>query len=461
MSWWHRRRTSDQTAAAIAHLDTATAEIAAAKAILLGSTPEPPEPDDVIEVGPGDDLRSVIEQAPAGATLRIDVGYTYDLGVLTISKPLTLESSAAATLPPGRVTPSLVGPQLRGEVAFTAPGIVWRGLRLEGTGQTMITAGPATFLDRCLLLGRDTAEQHRGVAANAPDISIYGCHIGNVWADQDSQAVCGWDGMQHLSIRDSFLEASGENFMAGGADASSADRMAADVLIEDCTFSKPTAWMTKAGCVAKNLLELKAVKGCTIRRCHFEYSWAQGQAGYAIVVTVRNQNGQAIWSTIEDVLIEDNTIRHVAGGFSFLGRDDEHESQVMQRVTVRRNTIEDLSRSWAMPGKDPAGRAYFISGGPNGLVLEDNNTNLAPGSVGAAITFDQKKYPVEGLVVRGCELYEGDYGINGQCDAPLGVPQLEGHCPHGYTWEAVTLQRGTSGRKIEYPAGTTVLPPIA
>ena len=415
---------------------------------------------DVIDVHPGDDLKAMIADAPDGATLRIDPAFVTDLGTFTLGKTLKLVSGAE--LAPGRVTPALVGPRLlKASVNVTASACELRGLYLEGQGQTILTAGEGMTVDRCVLVGAPNQQQQRGIAANAADITITGCHIGSIYKDVDTQAVCCWNKTKHLQIRDCFLEAAGENFMTGGADPSSEADIPTDIVIEDCTISKPLAWMELPGCTVKNLLELKNVIGFTLRRCLLEYSWAHGQAGYAIVLAVRNQSGTAPYSTIRDVVIEDCTIRHVGGGLSILGRDDraDYPSQVMTNVQFRRNTIEDLSKSWARGSALAAGRAYNISGGPADLVIEDCNTNLLPGSQNAAIGFDQVQHQCARLAFRRCELYEGAYGITGTADGGIGEPQLAGHAP-GYVWEDVTMQRGTSGRKIVYPPDTTVLPPV-
>jgi hypothetical protein len=449
----------DQAQAAISEAD---ALIADAIALLNNGeiVPPEPEPGDVIEVGLEEDLKSVIDEAPDGATLRLSPDYEYALGVYTLKKSLTIET--AGELSEGRVDLDLAAPALTGvSLTITAPNCTLRGLFLEGDGATLITAGPGTTLDRCLLLGREGKQQHRGVAANAPDITITGCHIGGIYKDVDTQAVWCYQKTNHLRITDCFLEASGENFMAGGDDAKSEADMPRDIVIEDCTISKPLEWMETDGCVVKNLLELKCCVGFQMRRCVLENCWAHGQGGFAIVLSVRNQYGKATWTTVSDVVIEDCTIRHVGAGLSVLGRDYTHPSEVMSHVVFRRITIEDLSKAWARGSSVAVGRALQISGGPHDLVYEDINAAIDPGNINAAIFFDQPQYLVEGLVIRRCTLHEGSYGIIGCIpDAPAGVAQMEGHAP-GYVWEACTIQQGNSGRKIQYPPDTTILPPVA
>jgi hypothetical protein len=453
------------TADAIAKLDAAQGKISEADtligdAIVILAGTEPPKPPDgqVVEVHPGDNLLDMVDQAPAGTVFSIDPGYVDDCGTVTLDNPVELVT--AAELAPGRVSAALVGPQLIGSLTFAAPGFVLRGIRIEGIGSTMVTTGPSMLIDRCALLAAEGKPQQRGVAANSIDVEIVGSHIGGIYKDVDTQAVICWNKTKRLTIRDCFLEASGENFMSGGSDSSTAADMPEDILIEDCTLFKPLAWMELAGCSVKNSLELKAARRVVVRRCVIENNWAHGQSGNCIVLSIRNQSGKAPWSTIEDVLIEDITIRHVGGGVGILGRDDLQASGVMANVTIRRVTIEDLSKNWKRGNAVATGRAFQISGGPKNLVIEDCDTAINPGPLNQAILFDQLQHLCDGLVFRRTKMHEGAYGISGQSPNGIGTPQLEAHAP-GYTWESMTIQRGTSGRNVPYPTGTTVLPPTA
>ena len=445
------------------HLADADLAIDTALEAYGGTTPEPPEPPDgdTIPVGPGDDLLAMVNSGPAGAVYAIDPAFYGALGDSKIKVSCTLQSTAP--LPDRRVDLSLVGPTLTGALLVEAPNVTFRGLRLEGIGMTMIQAGDGTTVDRCVITGPSNGgTQQRGIMANAADVTVMRCHISGIFKTEDTQAVGCNRKTKRLRVLDCYLEASGENFMSGGDDPDVAEDVPTDILLEDCTFYKPPEWMTKAECTCKNLFELKNVKGCVVRRCTFENCWAHGQTGNAIVLTVRNQSGGAPFSTIEDVLIEDITIKHVGGGFQILGRDYTHPSQVMRNLTIRRVTIEDMSKTWQRGDALASGRAFSISGGPNGVILEDIDACIAPGDLTAAIGFDQLEYPVEGLEIRRCKMHEGDYGITGaDTTKPIGVDQINSACPNGYTWEDVTIQKGDSGRKITYPPDTTLLPPAA
>ena len=69
----------------------------------------------------------------------------------------------------------------------------------------------------------------------------------------------------------------------------------------------------------KNLLELKNAQRVLIDGNIFEHSWAASQKGYAILLTPRNQNGNAPWAAVRDITLSNNMIRHVAGAVDILG----------------------------------------------------------------------------------------------------------------------------------------------
>jgi hypothetical protein len=216
----------------------------------------------------------------------------------------------------------------------------------------------------------------------------------------------------------------------------------------------------------KNLLELKNVRGFTARRGVLEHCWQDAQAGRAIVLTVRNQDGTAPRSTIQDVLLEDLTVTGMGEGLAILAYDDTIRdgkpflSERMARVTLNRVTFAGIDTS-VYGG---SGRVMLIQGGPKDLVLRDV-TGSGVGTLNSAIAFSDFPfeafgYPrvqAEGLIVERFTAPIGAYGIFGE-GTGLGKPALDHYAP-GYVWNGVTLTKGNGddpGRWIEYPAGTTV-----
>lgn len=434
-------------AAIRAHLEQAQSEIDAALGLLEDDVPPDTE---TIPVKPGDDLLAKIAAAPEGATLSIDPAFTSQMGYWSLAKPLTLQSSA--TLPDKRVDKTLKAPKLHGFLNVTGAKVTLRGLWLEGLhpSATLVTTGPQTTLDRCVLLGSPNG-QHRGVAANSAGVKVLKSHISNIWKDQDTQAVAGWNGTKDLVVDDCYLEASGENIMFGGADCPSEDKIPQDVLITNSHLFKPMEWRGKAGCVVKNLYELKNAKRVTLRGCTLENSWTNGQVGFAIVLSVRNQGGKNPWATIENCVIEDCITKNSAGGVSVLGRDDSQNSKVMTNMMLRRNKFTNIN-----PEFGANGRQVQILGGPINLSFEDNEWQAVRANT--LITFDHPNLKVQGFRFVRNKGHEGAYGIHGT-DAPgLGKVVLDFYCPDGYAWDQVTIVNDGS-RNITYPPGTTMVNP--
>ena len=99
--------------------------------------------------------------------------------------------------------------------------------------------------------------------------------------------------------------------MFGGADPAIAESGAADIEIAGNYVAKPVV-VARSELEVKNLLELKNARRVTIDGNTFEYNWQGGQPGYAIVFTVRNQDGGCPWCQVEQVDFEQNIVRHSA-----------------------------------------------------------------------------------------------------------------------------------------------------
>jgi len=89
----------------------------------------------------------------------------------------------------------------------------------------------------------------------------------------------------------------------------------------------------------KNLLELKNARRVTIQANTLEYNWQAAQSGFAILFTVRNQDGGCPWCQVEQVTFANNVVRHSAAGVSILGFDDTHPSQQTRSITIRNNVF--------------------------------------------------------------------------------------------------------------------------
>jgi len=414
----------------------------------------------------GDNLRSVIDDGPAYATYVLNRDFLQD-GDYLFSKPVTIRSDQ---LPPAgvRVSPALIGPTLRGQYNVDVPGVVLQGVRIEGTNRdrNLVEVYGARFvLDRCYATGVDGGQRRAFyLAAQSTFLDSY---IDNIVypGNGDTQAIGAERGAHDVVIQNCFLQAAGEVVIVGGGDIGTESDLCRNWLINGCTLSKDLRWRHQAG-VAKNIFELKAIRGCVVTNSILEHSWADAQIGFAVVLTPRNQYGGDPFATIEDVLFDNVTIRGCAGGLSLLGRDDIQTSQRMARITFRNLRIEDLSRhTWGNGGN---GRTIQILGGPQDLVFDGIDVQGGPSAdsadpdgrnaVDSAILFDVRDERCERLVIRNARLCEGNYGIHASGDGVSvagGLPALDAAAP-GYQWDHVLIKRG-GVRSFAYPTGTVLV----
>src|SRR2546429_8248611 len=119
---------------------------------------------------------------------------------------------------------------------------------------------------------------------------------------------------------------------------------------------KPLSWKvghpTYAGIhwPVKNLFELKNAQRVLVEGNLFENNWLDAQNGFGILFTVRNQDGTAPWSVVQDVTFTNNIVRHSGSGVNILGYDNNHPSQQIQRILIRNNLFDDISGpAWGAP----------------------------------------------------------------------------------------------------------------
>jgi hypothetical protein len=321
------------------------------------------------------------------------------------------------------------------EAALTGRGVSnWRidGIRFESNafGQgNVIELQDATniTIDRVIIVA-GMLGQKRAILGNGQHITLTRSHIANIWHDgQDSQAFLAYDGAGPYTIVDNYLEAASENVMFGGADSAAADRLPSDILVEANHFSKRLEWRGVARNV-KNLFELKAARRVTIRNNLFENNWTDGQPGWAIVFTPRNQDGSAPWTVVEDVLFEKNLVRDTERGINLIGYDYSRPSGRATRITINNNRFITAFN-------------FMQAGGEIGeLTLEHNTIQnggpfvfLYAGGVWPASTgYRQGSFAIERLTVRNNLAYGHNGGLIGDGATP-GNAALQRFAP-GYVW---------------------------
>ena len=428
--------------------------------LVLGSTS--PLRAAVLSVAAGGDLQAALNAARPGDEVVLApegrfVG-TFILPAKPAGAPIIVRSSA--TLPERRLLWPQDGPLLptisSGTVMAALDGsnaANWtlRGLRFEGNafgaGNVIELQNASNIkMDRIVIVAGPSG-QKRGIMGNGRNITLTRSHIANIWiSGQDSQAFCAWDGAGPYTITDNYLEAASENVMFGGANSSSPANVPADILVEGNHFSKPLEWQGQPRAV-KNLFELKSAKRVIVRNNLFERNWADAQNGYSILFTVRNDDGGAPWSVVEDVLFERNVVRDVENGFNVLGYDSYKPSGRTTRVTIRNNLV--------------VARGTFLQvGGEVGALTVDHNTvdqgstfaMLYSGAVWVAGTSGVRlaQFAVENLTITNMLANHNEYGLMGE-EAGMGTAGLIRQT-RSYTWTNNVLAGGNLS--IQYPPST-------
>ena len=424
-------------------------------------------------VASGDALQAAIDAALPGESILLRPGVTY-VGHFRLparggsdTRPITLRTGGADAVPAGvRITPDQA-PKLAklqspdgAPVLATRPGARFWTVQLieflpnQEAASDIITLGDGSsaqntldgvpsdlVIDRVYIHGDASRGQKRGIALNSLRTTISNSYIADIKAvGQDSQAIAGWNGPGDYLIENNYLEAAGENVLFGGADPSVAGLTPTGIVIRRNTIAKPLVWKQSGQrWQVKNLLELKHARDVTIVRNVFERNWAQAQSGYAILITVRNQDGRCPWCQVENVLFESNIVRDVAAGIAITGTDYLQPSRRTQRIVIRNNLFDGLdSRQW---GGD--GYLLQMTDEPRDILV-DHNT-VIQGVSGGIAKIDGV---VEDFTFTNNMTGHGEYGIIATSRAP-GNSSIRASLP-GATISANVIAGAQSD---QYPPG--------
>jgi len=381
--------------------------------LYVDTTPSPPTGRTRV-VSAGGDLQAALNDAGAGDVITLEAGATF-AGPFTLpDKPgagwiivRTNAPDSALPAPGTRVDPSYanVMPKLMaasGPVITTArgahhyrfigveirprDGVFLHNLVMLGQTANALQQVPHHIIfDRCYLHGDPKKGARRGIALNSAQTAVIESYLSDFKeVGADSQALAGWNGPGPFKIVNNYLEGAGENMMFGGADPSIPDLVPSDIEIRRNHVAKPLAWKVNDPAYAgthwsvKNLLELKNARRVVIESNLFERNWLDAQAGFAILFTVRNQDGGAPWSAVQDVTFANNIVRGTGSAMNVSGRDNTWPSGSQQttRILIRNNLFTDVGgQKW---GGD--GRLFQVLYGTENVVIE-HNTAFQTGSV--------------------------------------------------------------------------------
>ncbi len=193
-------------------------------------------------------------------------------------------------------------------------------------------------------------------------------------AGNDSQAISSWSGIGPHAIINNFLAGATENILYGGSTMRIQYMTPSDITIRDNYFFKPLSWATDPAAKVKNLLELKHAKNVIFDGNVLQNSFAVAQSGDAILLTVRNQNGDNPWSTVQNVQLTNNKIDYVGEGVAILAVDDVYPSIPARNLMIRNNLFDRIGD---VPG---TGGVFIESGSLQYKVWFSHNTVFQTGT---------------------------------------------------------------------------------
>lgn len=421
----------------------------------------------IIRVPPGGNLQEAVNRAQSGDIIELQAGAVYFGELKLPNKPLTdyitIQTSAVSQLPENkRVTPSqsnlLAKIVTRGgkdgvpAVSTENKAHHYRFIGIEFSPNSAdyiynlvylaaATDKPADVphhleFDRCYFHPFRSGITRRGLGLNSATTTIKNSYFeGFAFPEQETQAIGGWTGTKDAHIINNYLEGGAENILIGGSDPASAELVPSDIEVTGNHFNKPAAWKGKAS--VKCLFEIKNAKRVQFTGNYLENNW--GDAAFRI--TVRNQEGKAPFSTIEDVLIQDNVINGSGEGINILGKDDTYPSQTLKRLTISNNIFLNIG------AQGFTGTGYFIQVAGGEDILIANNTAFNMGNITSFYGTMPRNF-----VFRDNIVGHGNYGIHGFEDIKSTAGQRM------FQNNVIVNNRGVSSDDTSFPSGNFWIP---
>jgi len=350
--------------------------------------------------------------------------------------------------------PQLVVPSGGGAIVVgaTTSKVRFCGISVEfasGSYQThaiwVATGAEYIIFDRCLVKGQGLGYRNiRGLRLEGSNIGVIDSYIYDIVAPQDdTQAIWIYQGTGPFTIVNCYLEATGENFMSGGAAASAQEYLPQDITITRCYFYKPPVWYDNLSQVSvKNLLEIKHGMRFLIEKNILINNWADSQTGKAVIFKVDPQGGES-WEETGHVTFRWNKVVNSPTYLQVAGQP-EGSGVPVHDVSIHDNLAYGIGTYCTWPTGDI--RGYICQGPTGGTIVIANETVITAGGMAAAFAGTE----MNAWEQRDCIVGFGTYGWKGDGTAS-GTATFDAYCGT-YVWEYMsTFDYGSTPSLSAYP----------
>jgi hypothetical protein len=346
------------------------------------------------------------------------------------------------------------------EMGVTSSVTLNYGIFMVGNGDTSASTLPSNIvLDRCYVHGNATGNIRRGLAANGTYIAAINSYFENFHdTGADTQAIWASNSPGPIKIANNFLEAAGEVVLFGGADPSIPNLVNSDIEIRQNHFFRPLTWYSGSPSYAgilwsvKNILEFKNVQRVLVEGNVLENNWRQGQNGFGVLFTPRNQSGTCTWCIVQNITFRYNLYQHSGCGFNIAGSDYDYPGTTFpaNNLSIHDNLILDINGA--------------NLGGAQGIMYELNTGTTSPATTSPynisiihntgfqagemVYSGDVSAVPIAGLVFENNIHPDGDYGFFGG-----GVGEGNSALAAYFTSPVFTANVIEAGPSSNYPAG--------
>jgi hypothetical protein len=168
-----------------------------------------------------------------------------------------------------------------------------------------------------------------------------------------------------------------------------------------------------------------------------ENNWVDAQAGFAVQVTPRTEDGTAPWVYAQDITFSYNVLRHTASAVNISGLDSGDPQKLVRgrRILIQDNLFEDVNgKTWGGGG---GGRLFQVMSGADAVTI-DHNTGFQSNQIILGDGLPNTNFVFQNNIVP-----QNMYGVIGSGYAP-GISSLNHFFP-GFVFQKNVIEGLASG----------------